>query len=123
MSFFHRAPTLKTKKTVTIKSTTKKKTPPKGSYAAKTKKKWRVAFDENQTQIDAGQKRFGTTECNDCGLLYQQVSALLYQHILFLGFRHSLMNEKKKKKHVFETNKKNYFILKLTVTPIPPPPK
>lgn len=66
------APALKTKKTVTIKSTTKKKTPPKGSYAAKTKKKWRVAFDENQTQIDAGQKRFGTTECNDCGLLYQQ---------------------------------------------------
>ncbi|KAI5704903.1 hypothetical protein M8J76_014456 [Diaphorina citri] len=66
------APVQKAKKTVTIKSTTKKKTPPKVASAAKTKKKWRVAFDENQAQIDAGQKRFGTTECNDCGLLYQQ---------------------------------------------------
>lgn len=73
LSYF-RAPVQKAKKTVTIKSTTKKKTPPKVASAAKTKKKWRVAFDENQAQIDAGQKKFGTTECNDCGLLYQQVN-------------------------------------------------
>ncbi|KAL2744021.1 N-acetyltransferase ESCO2 [Vespula maculifrons] len=47
----------------------------KFTYGIKKSTKWQLSAkgggSENQYQLDAGQKRFGATQCSECGIVYQ----------------------------------------------------